>query len=589
MKRTAEWLTLLRETAEDARVSAVPGRAGHPTLRFNGVFLHSQYRPQEEAERFIESAQIDDARPVLVIGLGLGYHVLALLRREVSVVVIEPNPTIVLHACQGPLAGIEVPIVCGETLPDDRAFDQFLSRVPQVLVHPPSAQAHGALVEELAQAARTRMLTHRRLSIAVVGPMFGGSQPIAMYLERAFRAMGHRSLFVDTSVAWPVYDNMLKTVRGIEPQKQLGDLLVNWLGQWCYARVAEFRADICIVLAQAPVGRDFPVRLGKEGVVTAYWFVENWRHMPYWREIASFYDTFFHIQPGDFDAALDAVGCGHHPFVQTACDPELHCPIVLSEEERALYAADVSFAGAAYFNRAQLFQGLTDYDFALWGVDWDVRELRAHVRRPNERFTHETFRKIVAGSKINVNLHSSTTHPGVNPECDAINPRVYEIAACGGFQLCDPCMGLAHQFDLESELPTYRTLAELREKIAFYLEHADERKAIAARCRERVLKEHTYVHRAEAMLEQLITRHGSQIVTKGVLTQYSMAEMVERVGADTALGQYLASLPPDLPFTQDVINDQITTARTKLTHPEAVFAFLREMRQSAERLLSAQP
>jgi spore maturation protein CgeB len=591
MKRPAEWRNELAGLASDPRLELLPGRGGLPTLKIGDALLHSQYRPVEEAERLIESAQLDLERPILVLGLGLGYHVQALHSRGADVAAIEFDPGIVRLACEHALRDSTTPIALGnknELLRDPELL-AFLERAPQILVHPPSANAHGEAFAELEKAIVEHTLGQRRLSIVVVGPMYGGSQPIAMYLHRAFESLGHRTLFVDTSTAWPLYESMRASVKTKSAQDQLADLLVNWTSQWAYARVAEFTADICIVLAQAPVGREFPVRLAKDGVVMAYWFVENWRHMAYWRQIAPLYDGFFHIQPGDFEQALESIGCTNHAYVQTACDPELHKPVELTTHEQKRYGADVSFAGAGYYNRTQLFQGLTDYDFAIWGVDWGIRELNAHVRDPDKRFTHETFCKIAAATKINLNLHSSTTHPGVNPDCDAINPRVFEIAACGAFQLCDPAKGLDTLFDPERELPVYRDLAELRAKLDYFLEHEDERREIAVRARARALRDHTYVHRAKQMLAFLVERHGTRILKKGVIKQHTCAEMVERVGRDTDLGRYLSTLPPETPFTQETINGQLTTARTKLTHAEKVFVFLREMRAAAERLLAAQP
>ena len=367
---------------------------------------------------------------------------------------------------------------------------------------------------------------------------------------------------------------------------QLGGMLVNLLGEWSYVRVAEFDPNICIVLAQAPVGPEWPARLARRGIATAYWFVENWRHMTYWRDLAGRYDCFFHIQPGEFEEHLGTAGCSNHAYVQTACDPDVHHPATLSSDEQSQYECDISFAGAGYRNRNLLFQGLTDYRLKLWGVEWSARELQRFVARPDARFDSEAFCRIVAGSKININLHSSATHSGVDPRCDAINPRVFEIAACGGFQLCDPCKGLETLVDFEREVPVYRDLAELRSRIDYYLARPDERAAFAARARSRVLGEHTYVHRARQMLDFILERHGARIQAKGVRVQRTVGEVAERVGHDTPLGRYLATLPPDRLFTQETINESIPVLGTKLDYPEALFAYLREMRTSSEQLLA---
>jgi hypothetical protein len=65
-----------------------------------------------------------------------------------------------------------------------------------------------------------------------------------------------------------------------------------------------------------------------------------------------------------------------------------------------------------------------------------------------------------------------------------------------------------------------------------------------------------------------------------------MSEMAGVVGRDTELGRYLASLPPELLFTHENINEQLTKASSEMCYPEKVFAYLREVRNFAETLLA---
>jgi len=592
MKPAREWTSELAAIEAGAEVERIEGRGGDPTVRVNGVYLHSRYQPREEAARLVESADLDLERPVLVVGAGLGYHIAELERRGVSdVAVIEPAPGVAKLAVEGLLRDSEVLLGAGDldALTAAPGFQQFARKIPQVLVHPPTAKAHGPYCERAVAAATKAALGEQRLRIAVVGPMYGGSLPIAGYLERAFKSLGHITLLIDNSPAWPLYQEATEKVQSKQGSAQLGNLLAHFLGEWSYARAAEFAPDICVVMAQAPVNPGFPTRLAKEGVVTAFWYVENWRHMPYWRDVAPRYDCFFHIQPGEFESQLDQAGCPCHAFIQTGCDPEIHRPVELTAEERSVYGCDLSFAGAGYRNRVEMFKGMTDYDFKIWGVDWAAKELKPLLCRAEERFTPEQFAKIVAGSKVNVNLHSSALHDGVDPQCDAVNPRVFEIAACGGFQLCDPCIGVEGLFDFDSELPVYRDLRELRGKVDYFLEHPDERAAFARRARERALKDHTYEQRAQQMLDCILDAYGARLLRKGIRIQRPMAEMAGRAGRDTGLGDYLASLPPDLLFTHENINEQLVTATNEMTYPEGVFAYLREVRSFAETLLAREP
>jgi len=587
MRPAREWREELR-SVPSGDVERIEGRGGEPTIRVGDVFLHSRYRPREEAARLVDSATLDPDRPVLVVGLGLGYHVRELVGRDMAVAVVEPSPAVAKLAVESILSDSDVPLGIGS--PDEiaatEAFQRFAARLPQVLVHPPTARIAPSFAEAIAALASKTALSQQRLTVAVVGPIYGGSLPIAGYLERAFQRLGHSAIRVDNSIAWDVFNAVRTSVRNRHAMGQLSSLLTNTLSEWCYARVIESQCDVCIVLAQAPVGPSLPARLAKEGIVSGFWFVENWRHLTYWQDIAKHYDYFFHIQPGEFDQKLDEVGCSNHAAIMTACDPEIHKPVVLTEEERATtYGCDISFAGAAYVNRVEMFRALTDYDFKIWGVDWHAPELQPLVCGGGKRFSPEEFCKIVAGSKINLNLHSSTTHFGVDPRCDAINPRVFEIAACGGFQLCDPCLGLETLFDFDSELPAYRDRAELRTLIGHYLAAPDEGARIARNARARVLRDHTYEKRAQQMLDCLIGTHGGRILRKGVRIQRTVAEMAVRVGVDSPLGQFLKTLPPDLLFTHENINEQINVRKPPLTYPEKVFAYLQEVRNSAEMLM----
>jgi len=582
-----EWKSILRDHVPSGTVQWDEGRGALPTLKAGNVYLHSRYNPEQEAQRLIDSAELDPARPVLVVGLGLGYHVLVLLRRGFQVAVVEPDRDVAQFALAGPLAGEDVLLGLGDAdaIAETQAFHAFAAKSPQVLVHPATARIHPVCAEAIPALLSKAALAGQHLNIAVVGPLYGGSLPITGYLVNAFRKLGHRTVHVGNDSAWDLYQTVTGSVEDSKASSQLGQMLTNCLSEWAYARVAECNPEICIVMAQAPVSPQFPERLAKLGIVTAFWYVENWRHLPYWRDIAPRYDYFFHIQPGEFERELDAIGCSHHAFVQTGCDPEVHRPVPLNCEERAAYACDLSFAGAGYYNRLQLFKGLTDYDFKIWGVDWPERELAKQVQGGEHRFDSDAFMKMVAGSKINLNLHSSTTHEGVDPKCDAINPRVFEIAAAGGFQLCDPCIGLEQLFDFESELPVYHDLKELRSRIDYYLVHPEEREAMAKRAQERALRDHTYEHRAQQMLDRILEGHGTRILKRGVRVQRTVGEMLERAGPDTPLGRWLATLPPEVLFTQEAITRLVRPGMAGITYPEKIFTYMKEVREFAEALL----
>ena len=585
MKPAGEWREALESVAVPPELVVHESSSGEPTLRQGDRYYHSRYRPREEAERLAASAGLREGAPVLVVGLGLGYLPQLLAERGHTVAVVEPDAAVARLALEGPLPiqDLLLSIGAAETISADPAFLAFAREMPEIILHPPTAQAHPEFAAVIERATTRAALATARLNVAVVGPIYGGSLPIAGYLARAFERLGHRTLYVDTSLAAELFD-ATKELRSEAASKRFSNRLVELLGEWAYTRVNEFGADICIALAQAPLPPAFAQQLAHHGIITAYWFVENWRHLAYWRDIARHYDYFFHIQGGAFDEMLGDAGCARSMYVPTACDPEVHRPTTLTSEEGTEYECEIAFAGAGYRNRQEILKSLNDFVLNIWGVDWHSRDLQRFLRHPNSRFDATRFAKIVAGAQINLNLHASQRYSGVDPEADAINPRVFEIAACGGFQLCDACEGLDALFDAKTEVPVYHDLQELRALIRHYLARPDERAACASRARTRVLAEHTYEHRAQQMLDALIDAYGVRMLHKGVKLQRTAGEMRRRIKDYHPLAGWLDGTSANTPFTYNALVAQ--GGGTPTNYPDQLFAYLRQVRETGEGLMA---
>ena len=85
----------------------------------------------------------------------------------------------------------------------------------------------------------------------------------------------------------------------------------------------------------------------------------------------------------------------------------------------------------------------------------------------------------------------------------AVNQRVFDCPAAGGFLLTDAQTDLESLFDAPNETARYTGIDEARELIRYYSEHDTERTTITQRARERILSEHTYEHRLQTMTERL--------------------------------------------------------------------------------------
>jgi len=101
---------------------------------------------------------------------------------------------------------------------------------------------------------------------------------------------------------------------------------------------------------------------------------------------------------------------------------------------------------------------------------------------------------LYSASQINLNLSKMQLKTSVNQ-------RVFDAPACGGFVLTDYREDAVRLFDPETEIAVFRDLDEMEAKAAYFLENKAEREMRARKSKQRVLNEHTYVHRMKRMLE----------------------------------------------------------------------------------------
>jgi len=107
---------------------------------------------------------------------------------------------------------------------------------------------------------------------------------------------------------------------------------------------------------------------------------------------------------------------------------------------------------------------------------------------------------------VNVNLHAADHVIGLDPLPDYVNPRTFELAACGAFQLVDRREPLAALFGAD-EIAVFDTVAELRDKTQYYISRPVEARAIAERARQRTTQDHTYDARVSRILSDCLPAH----------------------------------------------------------------------------------
>lgn len=338
--------------------------------------------------------------------------------------------------------------------------------------------------------------------------MYGGSLPVGRYCVRALEQMGHSVRAFEAPLMFSAFTGL--QALGLPPTQtaQLENAFLQVVGQAVWAQVQAQEPHLVLAMAQAPMGRGLLQRLRRAGVRTAMWFVEDHNVFQYWRAYAPLYDVFAIIQKQPFMDLLAAAGQKNFLYLPLAAQPDFHVPTDLTPEERREYGADLGFLGAGYPNRRLAFRPLAGRDLKIWGSDWDGEGLlAAHVQRGGARIGEEESVKIYNATRVNLNLHSSLQTTELVSRGDFVNPRTFELAAMNAFQLLDERSLLPELF-APDELATFASIEEFYAKIDYFLAHPDERAAYTARARARVLRDHTYSHRMQTLLDFVGERLG---------------------------------------------------------------------------------
>jgi spore maturation protein CgeB len=408
--------------------------------------------------------------------------------------------------------------------------------------------------------------------ILVVLPMYGGSLPIGRYCGNALHGMGHVVEYFEAPGFFGAY-SALKGLRvGTDRLDYLENSFLQVVSQAVLAKVEAFAPDLVLAMAQAPLSRQALKRLRRDNVPTAMWFVEDREVFPYWKAFAPLYDIFAVIQKGDFPERLKEIGQNASLYLPLAADPAVHRPLELSAVDRRKYGSELSFVGAGYPNRRLAFRQLAGYDLRIWGNDWDGETtLAPFMQRGGERIETEEVVRIFNATAINVNLHSSV-RPGVLVgDGDFVNPRTFELAACGAFQVVDRRALLPELFDA-GELAQFSDMRELLDLVEHYRTRPEERAEVAERGRARVLAEHTYAHRMRTLLEHAAGLMGDKPQGPGWRDDIP-AEL--RDDLDALLARL--GLPPTVSF--DDLVWAVRSRQGRLDRLETAILFLDEWRK----------
>jgi len=560
-------------------LNVIQSKDGLPVPKIFGVSLHSQYRPLEEADKAFANFAFDPEYKTVVYGLGFGYHIQALLQKQSGeLTVVEP----LMSIFRAFMTCVDIrPYIKRVRFRVGESPACLLARLEpkswSVLKHPPSIKIGESYFKKLDEGIEVRkLLQQRTLRVMIVNPVYGGSLPTAHHCATALKNMGHEVATVDCEAFEQGFFSLKGVTRDLKNSEILSRNFMSFMGEIAAAKAAEFQPDLILALAQAPLTPEAIKKLRELKIPIAFWFVEDFRALPYWNEIVTSYDYIFTLQDGLFHDELRSKEVRNYYFLPQACSPDIHKPS--NNIYKGLYEADVSFMGAAYHNRVQSFPRLLDLDFKIWGQGWNLETpLGRKVQNNNKRISTDETVRIYNSAKINLNLHSSSYHYGINPDGDFVNPRTFEISACQGFQLVDNRKHLSRMFKIGEEIIAFDTLDQMRDQVDYYLSRPEERNAIALKSSKRVLGEHTIKHRMQELLIHVFLDRRESLYSIEKIKRDPLDYCVEKAGEGTDLGQYLKQFKGQYPFSLKTVIDHIHKGEGTLDNKEYMFLMLNQI------------
>jgi spore maturation protein CgeB len=239
--------------------------------------------------------------------------------------------------------------------------------------------------------------------------------------------------------------------------------------------------------------------LRRIGVKVAVWFTEapyevQEHHLA---QVADLAFTSERSSVAAFQGVLDGHTGGKAVYLPHAYNPEVHHP--LDGGEPPIEKHDVVLVGTGFLERQWLLENVDweGIDLCLGGL-WpgiEQSDILARYRQYSCLANEDTV-KLYHGAKIVLNPHRWA------PSAESLNPRAYEAAACGAFQITDRRAEVEELFG--DSVPSYEpgNPWQLEALIRHYLEDSEGRVSKAKEANRKV-QGHNFTMRAETIIRSI--------------------------------------------------------------------------------------
>jgi spore maturation protein CgeB len=555
-------------------LSLVPSRKGALSLRVTGPdgaarALHSLYDPEQEACSLVERWSYEGRGRVVVLGVGLGYHVLELARRfpDAQFVVVEASEEIYALARQsGNLEALSGRATFVVGLPPAEALREItriqlacgmrpLSFFPLPAAISAFGEYYEPILTALTKAVHIRLwdrLRYRKFERETVRVLLiDFDYFLTREVEAAARALGHE-------------------VARVRIRKgENGEAIVARLIE----RILSFRPDFLFTLNHLGFDQDGVLTgfLASIEMPVACWYVDSPNLIVKEFKANVSPTTTVFLWDKDYLQEMKALGFEGACYLPLATDERTFRPLRNPRGRGGVSACEVGFVGNSMVEpvrerMARIPPDLHPLVEELAGLSMHSRkafhdllarlgesagrrvdglgaaarvDLEAAVLwRATLLYRLRCVEKLLAfGARIHgddgwkelldrpdalrpplayydelprfYNLCKINFNATNLQMGAAVNQRVFDVPACGAFLLTDRQEALDELFDVGREMIAFRDPDEIPELAGYYLRHPEARRQVAATGRNRVLSEHTYRHRFKRIVQIMKANHGA--------------------------------------------------------------------------------
>lgn len=275
--------------------------------------------------------------------------------------------------------------------------------------------------------------------------------------------------------------------------------------------IESFNPDLIMTFVGYKMDEKLMDFLKKRDSIRCIWLTEDPFYIDISIDLVTDYHYIFTIDLGAFEFYKKKFLEKNVYHLPLGTDPLLFHPSSTPSD----YLYDLCLVGYPYPERIELVNQLlnhTQHTMILVGPQWkkfivNHKQIR-RITIINKWIDPVSVRNIYNLSKIILNPHRTANfHKNKNTlgiENKSMNNRTFDIAACGGFQLLPNKTDLKRHFNISQDIVVYSSFNECIQLVNQFINDQDSRNMYSRNARMRVVENHTFTHRVEFILKQVM-------------------------------------------------------------------------------------